>query len=54
MRAEAGDHNAFIDPAGYKAYIADRKQAFEDELHKQLQVRVKSASSAASGLVKSS
>jgi len=30
-----GDHGAFIDPAGYKAYIADRKQAFEAELQRQ-------------------
>jgi metallo-beta-lactamase class B len=27
--------NPFIDPAGYKAYVADREQAFEAELHKQ-------------------
>jgi metallo-beta-lactamase class B len=32
-----GDHNAFIDPAGYKSYIADREQAFESELTKQSQ-----------------
>ncbi len=30
-----GDHDAFIDPAGYKAYIADREQAFEKELQRQ-------------------
>jgi metallo-beta-lactamase class B len=30
-----GDRNAFIDPAGYKAYIADRQQAFEAELARQ-------------------
>jgi metallo-beta-lactamase class B len=35
-RQKAGDQNAFIDPAGYKAYVADRKQAFEAELKKQL------------------
>jgi metallo-beta-lactamase class B len=29
------DKNAFIDPAGYKAYVADRQQAFEAELKKQ-------------------
>ncbi len=29
------DRDAFIDPAGYKAYIADREQAFEAELHRQ-------------------
>lgn len=30
-----GDRNAFIDPPGYKAYIADRQQAFEAELARQ-------------------
>ena len=30
-----GDHGAFIDPAGYRAYIAEREQAFESELKKQ-------------------
>lgn len=30
-----GDKNAFIDPAGYKAYVADREQAFEAEWKKQ-------------------
>jgi len=30
-----GDRNAFIDPDGYKAYVADRQQAFEAELAKQ-------------------
>jgi metallo-beta-lactamase class B len=34
-RWQGGDKNAFIDPAGYKAYIADREQAFEGELKKQ-------------------
>jgi metallo-beta-lactamase class B len=34
-RFQRGDHDAFIDPAGYKAYIADRQQAFETELHRQ-------------------
>ena len=34
-RWKAGDHNAFIDPDGYKAYIADREQAFESELQHQ-------------------
>ncbi|MGB8845969.1 MAG: hypothetical protein WCC73_09835 [Terracidiphilus sp.] len=34
-RWKAGDKNAFIDPAGYKAYIADREQAFETELRRQ-------------------
>lgn len=34
-RRKAGDKYAFIDPAGYKAYIADREQAFEAELQRQ-------------------
>jgi len=34
-RFKNGDKNAFIDPAGYKAYIADREQAFDAELKKQ-------------------
>ena len=35
QRFKNGDKNAFIDPAGYKAYIADREQAFEAELGRQ-------------------
>jgi metallo-beta-lactamase class B len=31
-----GDQNAFIDPQGYKQYIADRQQAFEAELARQM------------------
>ncbi len=38
-RFKAGDKNAFIDPEGYKAYIADREQAFEAELKKQSSVQ---------------
>jgi metallo-beta-lactamase class B len=34
-RWKAGDRNAFIDPQGYKSYIADREQAFEAELKRQ-------------------
>jgi metallo-beta-lactamase class B len=34
-RWKNGDKNAFIDPAGYQAYVADRQQAFEAELKKQ-------------------
>ena len=34
-RWKNGDKNAFVDPAGYQAYIADRKQAFEAELTRQ-------------------
>ena len=32
---QRGDRNAFIDPAGYQSYIADREQAFEAELKRQ-------------------
>jgi metallo-beta-lactamase class B len=35
-RWKAGDKDAFIDPDGYKAYIADRGQAFQKELDGQL------------------
>jgi len=38
-RWKAGDHDAFIDPKGYKEYIADREQAFEAEYQKQLSLR---------------
>jgi metallo-beta-lactamase class B len=34
-RFKNGDKNAFLDPAGYKAYIAERQQAFESEFRKQ-------------------
>ncbi|MGB7266565.1 MAG: subclass B3 metallo-beta-lactamase [Terracidiphilus sp.] len=34
-RWKNGDRDAFIDPAGYKAYIADREQAFATELRRQ-------------------
>lgn len=34
-RFEKGDKDAFVDPAGYRAYIEDREQAFEAELKKQ-------------------
>jgi metallo-beta-lactamase class B len=32
---KSGDKSAFIDPAGYDAYVAERQQAFEAELKKQ-------------------
>jgi metallo-beta-lactamase class B len=39
-RWKRGDHDAFIDPQGYKAYIADREQAFLTELkHQQTERR---------------
>lgn len=34
-KLQAGDANPFIDPAGYKAYVAEREQAFRAELKKQ-------------------
>jgi metallo-beta-lactamase class B len=34
-RLKDGGENPFIDPAGYKAYVSDREQAFETELKKQ-------------------
>lgn len=34
-RFRSGDKNAFIDPAGYKAYIAEREGAFQAEFKKQ-------------------
>jgi metallo-beta-lactamase class B len=34
-RWKNGDHNAFIDPAGYKAYIAERERAFQSEFDRQ-------------------
>lgn len=34
-RFKAGDRNAFIDPEGYKRYIAEREQAFDAELRRQ-------------------
>ena len=38
-RWKAGDKNGFVDPAGYKAYIADREHAFQSELHRQQEKR---------------
>jgi metallo-beta-lactamase class B len=34
-RMKNGERDVFIDPEGYKRYIADREQAFEAELKKQ-------------------
>lgn len=34
-RFQHGDRNAFVDPAGYRAYVADRAQAFQAELARQ-------------------
>ena len=34
-RWQRGDRAAFIDPQGYKSYIADRERAFEAELKRQ-------------------
>jgi metallo-beta-lactamase class B len=38
-RWKAGDKDAFIDPEGYKAYVADHEQAFEAELQRQSAIR---------------
>jgi metallo-beta-lactamase class B len=35
-KLQAGDKNAFVDPDGYEAYVANAKQAFERQLKKQL------------------
>jgi metallo-beta-lactamase class B len=35
MRWKNGEHDVFIDPGGYKSYIADREQAFDSELARQ-------------------
>ncbi len=32
---KAGDKNAFIDPAGYKTYVAEREKTFQDEWERQ-------------------
>ncbi|HEY1730938.1 MAG TPA: subclass B3 metallo-beta-lactamase, partial [Terriglobales bacterium] len=34
-RLKAGDALAFVDPAGYQAYVSDHQRAFEDDLKKQ-------------------
>jgi metallo-beta-lactamase class B len=34
-KMSAGGPNVFVDPAGYKAYVAEREQAFEKELARQ-------------------
>ncbi|HEY2119945.1 MAG TPA: subclass B3 metallo-beta-lactamase [Candidatus Acidoferrum sp.] len=34
-RLKQGGPNPFVDPAGYKSYVADREQAFRAELKKQ-------------------
>ncbi len=34
-RMKKGDANAFVDPAGYKSYVAEREQAFKAELKRQ-------------------
>jgi metallo-beta-lactamase class B len=34
-QVKEGAANPFVDPAGYKSYVAEREQAFRDELQKQ-------------------
>jgi metallo-beta-lactamase class B len=36
-RWKAGEHDAFVDPDGYKRYVAEREQAFEVELQRQVE-----------------
>ncbi len=38
-RLRAGDRNAFVDPAGYRAFVEDRERAFRVELARQRQPR---------------
>jgi metallo-beta-lactamase class B len=38
-RWKNGDKNAFIDPAGYKVWVAERQRAFEAELARQQAVK---------------
>lgn len=35
-RFKAGDRNAWIDPSGYRSFVADYRQQFENDLAKQL------------------
>lgn len=39
QRLKQGDRDAFVDPEGYRSYIADRERAFETELHHQANAR---------------
>ena len=34
-KLQAGGANPFIDPAGYRAYVVERQQAFEAKLQEQ-------------------
>jgi metallo-beta-lactamase class B len=34
-RVKAGAANPFVDPEGYRSYVAEREQAFRAELAKQ-------------------
>jgi metallo-beta-lactamase class B len=34
-RMKKGDENVFVDPAGYKSYVAEREHAFSTELQRQ-------------------
>jgi len=40
-KLKAGDANPYIDPKGYKDYVADREQAFVSELQKQTEAAKK-------------
>ncbi|HZR28404.1 MAG TPA: subclass B3 metallo-beta-lactamase [Terriglobales bacterium] len=38
-RLKAGEANPYIDPEGYKSYVAEREQTFRSELQKQMSLR---------------
>jgi metallo-beta-lactamase class B len=38
-RMKAGAANQFVDPDGYKSYVAEREQSFRDELKKQSETK---------------
>ena len=37
-RLKDGGRNPFVDPAGYKSYVAERERAFQAELAKQTKI----------------
>jgi metallo-beta-lactamase class B len=42
-RFKKGNKNAFVDPDGYRAYVADRQRAFEAELTRQMRTTTHSS-----------
>lgn len=45
QKFQAGNADAFVDPAGYKTYVTEREQAFEAELARQKAARLGHAKS---------